>query len=306
MLPDAGEEATAIKEERMRARWGKRAFGLTLVGGLATAAAAVAATVQISGTTLTSNGGTANWDPTTGTDACRSANAYSPVDDGNITSPRSASDAFDDGLVVFVGTKFGLAAFDQPNNKGDLKGQTLKVGPQFAGPLVVSRTDSGLPGSPTLRDLVTLRNPNPKPFKGSLVVDTNLGSDTSTVVVGTSSGDTTVTTADRWTVTADSPTAPSDPPVTLVYYGKGKVLAKPIKLMKIPGSGKSKDCATTRFNLSLPAHSTRYMLFFAEMHSDNPSALSSAKKFNKKHLSSALLKGISRKDQKDVLNWDLG
>ena len=44
-----------FRQERMRARWGIRTFGLIVVGGLITAVAAVAATVPIAGTKLHSN-----------------------------------------------------------------------------------------------------------------------------------------------------------------------------------------------------------------------------------------------------------
>ncbi len=291
----------------MRARWGTRTFGLTLLGGLALAAAAVAA--PIGGTVLPSNGGTANWNPVNdGTAYCfnSSSQGYSPVNDGNITSPRVVNDAFDNGLNLFVAAKRGpYSRFTDPNGKGKLKGSTLAVGPAKVAGLEVSRSDTGLAGSPTLRDLIKLQNPRSRAFSGTLIIDSNLGSDSTTVVTGTSSGDTKVTTADRWTVTADSPTAPTDPPVTLVYYGTGTVRSRPTKLLHVPG-GASPDCATTRFRVTVPGHSTRYMLLFAEMHGDSTTARAGAKKFNKKRLSSALLKGISTRVQKNILNWDLG
>jgi hypothetical protein len=288
----------------MRGKRGKRVFGLTVVGGLATAATALAATVPISGTTLQSDGGTALWNPVNSTNACLSGPGYSPVEDGSMLAPRPASDAFDDGLVVLLGKKSGVLSFNDPDGNGNLKGQTLNVGPAKVAGLDVSRSDAGLPGSPTLRDLVKLQNPSSKAFSGVLVLDSNLGSDTSTLVTGTSSGDKKITTMDRWTVTTDDKTAPSDPPVTLVYYGSGTVRSKASALIQTPGHGS--DCATTEFHVAVPGHSTRYMLFFAEMHADNPSALAAAKKFNKKHLAGALLKGVSSRVQKNILNWDLG
>jgi hypothetical protein len=292
----------------MRARWGTRTFGLMVVGGLITAVAAVAATVPIAGTKLHSNHGAAVWDPyNSGIAYCMSNTApvYTPVADGKITSPRTASDAFDYGLNLFLAAdNLPLVAFVDPDDNGNRKAQTLRVGPTNLAGLQVSRTDSGLPGSPTLRDLIKLRNPNAGAFNGKLVLDTNLGSDGSTVVIKTSSGDTTVTTGDRWTVTADALTQPGDPPVTIVYYGKGAVRSKPTQLIHTPGN--TSDCATTQFHVRVPGHSTRYMLIFAEMHSSNNGAVASTDKFNNKHLSSALLKGISSSVQKDILNWDLG
>jgi hypothetical protein len=282
---------------------GKRVFGLTLIAGLATAATSLAATVAIEGTVLESNGGTASWEPVNSSGACILTTAYSPVDNGHITSPRAAGDAFDRGLVVFLTKKGSRAPFNDADGNGNLRGQTLRVGPANVAGLEVSRTDAGLPGSPTLRDLVKLQNPKSKAYSGYLIIDTNLGSDELTVVAGTSSGDKKVTTADRWTVTADSTTTPADPPVTLAYYGKGMVRSKPAELLKTPGNGQ--DCASTRFHVKVPGHSTRYMLFFAEMHGDSPAALANAKKFDKKHLTSALLKGIRSRVQKNILNWDL-
>ena len=158
----------AIEEERMRARWGRRAVGLTLVVGLVTAAAAVAATVPIGGTLLHSNGGTAAWDPSNASEAYCLSDAYpvySPASNGDITSPRNTQEAFDYGLNLFLAAKGqALSPFIDPDGNGNLKGQTLTVGPAHVTGLEVSRTDAGLPGSPTLRDLVTLQNPHASAF----------------------------------------------------------------------------------------------------------------------------------------------
>ena len=69
------------RREGMRARLGTRIFGLTMAGGLAAAAAALAATVPIDGTQLRSNHATAFWNPVNdGNDYCLSSvGAYTPV-----------------------------------------------------------------------------------------------------------------------------------------------------------------------------------------------------------------------------------
>jgi hypothetical protein len=70
---------------------------------------------------------------------------------------------------------------------------------------------TALPGSPTLRTLMTFANPGATDVTTQIVVSANFGSDSDTGFRATSSGDTNVTTADRWTVSSDKDTTPGGP-----------------------------------------------------------------------------------------------
>jgi hypothetical protein len=261
---------------------------------LAFAAVAFGGGTPIDDVELEADGGLAVFDPGT---------FYTPVDDGEYDG---ASDAFDRGLMLWINEQ----RFRVPGNTGTESGEQLTTGPvKFAG-VNVTRIDRALPDSPTLRALVKLKNPKKKVLRRTITVESNLGSDDDTVVHATSSGDTVFNRKDRWGVTTDGDVPPSDPPVTLVHYGKGKnVREKPV-LQLGPGGASSTvigdEAARVRFELTLGKRKTSYLMFFVELEAETDDAISNAAKFNAKKLSADLKDGLSKGVQKRILNWDLG
>jgi hypothetical protein len=63
---------------------------------------------------------------------------------------------------------------------------------------------------------------------------------------------------------------------------------------------------TIEMRIRVPAHSTRYLLFFTEMtDNSNDTALLSAQKFNNVGQGSPLLNGIRPGVRNNILNWNL-
>lgn len=267
---------------------------------LALAGTAGAVSTPIDSVSLT-GGGSTTWDPTSWTDndGCLGG-AYSPVDDGAFGAK---SDAFDGGLNlhVYSSTLKGFVGFADADGNGDLVGQALTVGPTKLSGVKITRTDEALSGPPALRSLVKIVNPARKNVTRVLSWCSDLGSDVDTGVRSSSSGDKAFTSHDRWVVTSDDPTTPSDAVDTHVLYGKGahspSVLCNP---------GKKSDCVGVEFRVTIPAKSTRYLLFYTELHDTNANATASANKYNNKHLNATLLSGLSSTVRHRTLNWDLG
>ncbi len=265
--------------------------------GLASQQAIVAGMTAIGGVTLAGGGGSL-WDPEVGFISCGVGPGYVPVADGSMDN----SDAFDGGLNLSVNGTF----FNVPDASGNLNGQQLTVGPRSLDGLRVSRIDRALGTSPTLRDLVKFRNPTSGGIAATIVLDTNLGANSATVV-RSSSGDTTFTKADRWVLTDDEAT---DPTVTHVYYGK-QAMEKIVGVQEAPGGVPGNDCIRVKFKITVPAGGTRYLLFFLQMHDSTDqgagyvASKNDAQKFNDPRLNENLLVGISGHTKAKVMNWDL-
>jgi hypothetical protein len=167
----------------------------------------------------------------------------------------------------------------------------------------VSRVETALASSPTLRSLIVIRNGSGQGKTRDFVWDSDLGSDGDTTVLGTSSGDTTFTTADRWAASSDDATTPGDPPLVHALYGRGQVREKVVEVVEPLAAGEA--CVTVRFSVRVPGNSTRYLLFFSEQWDTNARALAGANKYNDPNLSRRLLKGISNQVRNRILNWNL-
>jgi hypothetical protein len=297
-------------QQRRRRACAAAVTGAACLSLIAIAAqSANASNVSIDRVALASGGGVgqaALWDFERASTLCAlgSAVGFSPVGDGafgGTVGNDEQVDAFDDGLEIGVnGTPFN------PTGKASVSGGQAIVGPAtVANKITVTRTERGLPNSPTLRSVVALRNTGTHAVTPTIVWDSNLGSDGQTVDQRSSSGDTTFTKGDRWVVTSQgaTPDTSDDPPVTHILYGKGK--AKKVSTVEFaPDAGQ--QCLSVDFAPRLPAGKTRYLLFFTEMHSTVAAAKGSVHKFDRAGLSRALLSGISPKVRKHILNWDVG
>jgi hypothetical protein len=278
------------------------ALGAATGATLLLAAVALAVQTPIDGVELEAAGGDAVFDAENHSDECGAtgdgACFFTPVSDGQAFGQ---SDAFDGGLALGVEGQ----PFVDDDDEGDLTGQQLTVGPVKLARLQVTRIERALPGSPTLRTLVKLKNTKrKKSLKRRIVLSSNLGSDGDTAVRRSSNGALFFTPTDRWVVSSDDPTSAnlSDPPLTFVQYGKGKPKVKPLHAALLQG----RDAMTVSFDVRLAGNRTGYLLFFTEMSETNESAISGASKFNAKKLNPDLKAGLSKKVQKKILNWDLG
>jgi hypothetical protein len=284
---------------------GAVAVALGFVVAAAWAGGAVIDDVELNG------GGPTIWDPSNeendfGDDCSTPTQGliYAGVDDGEYDG---TDDGFDAGLVLLVNG----SSFVDGDGSGDLGAEQLRVGPEKLGKLKVTRTERALQGSPTLRSLVKLKNTKrKKAVKAELLWGSDLGSDELTGVRGSSAAPAAfLTTSDRWVVTSDDAVDPGDPPVTHVFYGKGKVKERSntVPDTATPPGDEAATCVSAGFKVKVPAHKTRYLLFFSEMNDpdDNAGAIEAAEKFDSKRLSRPLRTGLSKGVKKRIVNWDL-
>lgn len=254
--------------------------------------------VALTGFNLT--GGGASWN--VNNDAASSGFGASPcVADPHSYSPAvdassgAQPDAFDGGLMEIVaGT-----TFKDPDAMGTQSGQTLTVGPKKIAGLKVFQTDAALSGSPTLRLLLGFTNPSRAAISTNVVVDSKLGDGTSEGIDDSSTGDTTLSSADRWVITYD--TVGSDPAVTEAFAGKGAGT----KLAAIVKQPADDGCITVRYHMKIPARSTRYLLLFAQVHLMTSDAEADAAAFDSVNSSSTLVAGIGAHVRAKILNWKL-
>jgi hypothetical protein len=281
-------------------RWSSRGV-LAAVGSFVVVLlmAGVASAIPINDVGVLVGGGPTEWDPfdrtTTGCLPDQRP-GFTPVDDGSFDGN---GDAFDTGLVLSV----SRIAFRDPDNNGQLSDEQLHVGPGPAGELRVERVERALQGSPTLRSLIVFHNPGDKARERRIQWDSNLGSDGDEGVRGTSDGDTSFELNDRWLVTSDAAADANldDPPLVFVLWGRFAD-RRTTAILEAPGDG----CLTIQMRIRVPAHSTRYLLFFTEMHDDdNDDAVQSAQKFNNVGPSSPLLNGLGPGVRNHILNWNL-
>jgi hypothetical protein len=280
----------------------RRVLGIALVAFLLAAApAAYAANVVIDDTDLTGGGGT-TWDPENDTYACTNPpapNGFIPVDDG---STASRDDAFDDGFVAWVGGLNGHI-FHDPDDNGNRKGQRLSVGPSSTNGFKVSETETALQASPTLRMIYQFKNTTGHTLKRAIAIETNLGSDDDTTIDASSSGNQSWSRSDRWLVTHEDPfDASADPVVSQVWFGK-HAAKRPVAIKHSDGG--EPDCFLTTFKLGVKPHKVRDLMFFAEMNNTIGAGVQKAHKFNKRHLSHKLLKGLGNRVRNRIVNWDL-
>jgi hypothetical protein len=229
------------------------------------------------------------------------------LDPDDETPILSQNDAFDDALQLVVDG----AAFDDADDTGDLvtdaTGQALTLGPEEmsvgeAGTLNVSLEYKALSSEAKLRTFVTFQNPTGSDIPAPIMWDSNVGSDEDTTVAGTSSGDTSFTTGDRWLVTFEAfeDTAPSDPVNTFVLFGPGSPAVTSSSAVL------DEDCLSVGYDITVPAGQTLYLLFFNQLSQTNEDALADAPvQFDTNPaLGSDLVSGLSQDALLGVLNWD--
>lgn len=181
---------------------------------------------------------------------------------------------------------------------GDLDGRDLVVGPAQVSGLETMVIYRSMPKTSVLRMLIRVKNRGDREKTRSLRLLTNVGSDSSTVVAKTSSGDDRFKPSDRWVISADSLETPGDPVVTQVHGGKGGAA-------RAVAERYDDDYFQVRTRVQVPAHATRYVLLYLQVSPTVPEAKQAAKAFNDRNLSRQLLGGTSEGLQNKVLNWDL-
>jgi hypothetical protein len=243
---------------------------------------------------------------------CFATEGFQPIDDGEYTNGVfDSTDAFDGGLLTVVnGT-----TFNDSDGNGVGTAHQVWVGPETIDGLKVSRVERAFTTSPTLRSLVAFKNPTAAPIAATVLWDSAMGSDDSEKTRASSDGNHKFTTADLWAVTSDSGTTISDPAVTFVVAGPGSPAEPPAQVVNAPETADADmvktnpdpaGCVTLKYKFKVPANSTRYLLFFTQMHASNAAAATTAARFTAIKPGSTFFKGLSPAVRKRILNFDLG
>ncbi len=206
---------------------------------------------------------------------------------GGGTVSTTLSDAFDgyNSLCVSLTGATGPCTDGDPaftiysdNGAGTLDGacgnRQLNLNPQTIGAVQVSRKVFVPSNDEFIRWFNSFTNTSGAPVTISVVTANNLGSDTGTTIVSTSSGDATVTTADRWVTTFENfvGTTSNDVRLGHVLWGPGAAVG----LSGITFANGS-DTPFWSYSLTLAPGETRAILNFA---TGQPSRVEAAVKSN--------------------------
>jgi len=243
-------------------------------------------------------GGT-EWDMTNGSSGCATSSGVA-VSDGETdpddeTDMGSQSDAFDGGLVLEVDG----STFQDSDSTAELAGQTLMTQDSFGG-LEVIREDTAMTSSPTLRTLTTFDNVSSEDISATVVWSSNLGSDDDEEVRGSSDGNSSYDLSDGWVV-SDDDTSDNDPALTFVLFGGGAPQVTTDSI--VDGDTFGTGCFSVDFEITIPAESSRSLMFFTEMNQTTADALNAGPSFDSIEATSDLLGGLSSADLLGILNW---
>ncbi|WP_374604251.1 hypothetical protein [Arenimonas sp.] len=219
------------------------------------------------------------------------------------SGPTGASDAYDHAWVIFVnGVPYSVGP------TVDLTGTTYTGPASLMSGLNVSVQYHFVPGDAVARILVTLQNPGASAVAVPVQVSNNWGSDSTTTIRATSSGDAVVGTDDRWIITSDS-YGPSDPVNLSVMYGEGAGVVPAAYTTTVFGCAGAEGLGTT-FNMNVPAGQTQRLMMFAGlggvMENNNTvlSAQASASFFaSLDSLDPAWIVGVGQAELDSIVNW---
>jgi hypothetical protein len=227
------------------------------------------------------------------------------IEDGTLDA---LQDSFDNALVVFVdGTVVSAGASDLV----DRTGETITVPAQVISGLNVTLQYQAAPSSATLRGIVTLTNPSADPIVTTLTVATNVGADGASVIDGTSSGDASFTTADRWVVTSDSTPCCFRPAIIHVLGGPGGAGLSTASQTVFQFSNDGTTPADNgegilgAFNVTVPGGATRSFMFFSQLHATGADAVTAAAAFDS-NPAGELVAGLTAEQLAQIVNFDFG
>lgn len=238
---------------------------------------------------------------------------------GNGIEPSGIAFGFNDAQISGHGDAYdGAWAFtvdglwvDAPGNTADLTGSILTTPTVSRSGLNVNVQHYYSPTSSLARIMLVMQNPSAAPITATVQAFINYGSDGGTIYQLTSSGDSAITTADRWVVSSDS-SGPSDPVNTSVMYGPGSPRVVPAYYGTTVFNRAGSEGLGAGFNVTVPAGQTRSLMFFAGLGgvtvADNTlaSAISAANQFNSlSTFAPDWLSGLSAQQQQNVVNWAL-
>ena len=213
----------------------------------------------------------------------------------------SQNRAFDEGLTLWVDSKGFVAPLDSTHT-----GETFTAGPLTMSDLAVTVQYAAAAHSATLRTLASFTNPTAADITADVVVATNVGSDHTTGIRGTSTGGVDFTPAEHWVVTSDDPTTPVDVVNIHVVSGPNDPPLLPASVSTtVFGCIGPTEGILAEFPVTVPAGQTRRLLFFNGLAPTNEQALMDAAAFDTNPAAGGdLLAGVAPSDLLQVVNWN--
>ncbi|HLF69776.1 MAG TPA: VCBS repeat-containing protein, partial [Actinomycetota bacterium] len=259
---------------------------------------------------------------------CDSTKPGFTVYDGSLNATSTVERAFDTGATLWVkgsGPTDPFVQFNATATTGtvDLVGRTITTGIQTLSGLTTRMQYYVATNTATLRTLATFENPSTSTVTVTVSFQSNSGAEDQAqipttmagVVTGTSSGDSNLTTADRWALqghTVETTTAmvthvlygPNSPSVTPSAASTLVSFACPAPVPPLPGSG-SKDGIRADYILGVPGPGVRSLMWFNQLHITAAEASTAAVSTfdNNGSLGADILSGLTPTDLFRVANW---
>jgi hypothetical protein len=199
------------------------------------------------------------------------------------------SDAYDVGMVLD-----GFA--ESTSGFQDASGRSFLLGPSTLSGLSATRSIY-VPNDDTFARFVdSFTNPTTSTIAATISYRTNLGSDGSTQVIATSSGDLNVATDDSWILTDDSSDGSGDPAVGHLFYGPGSLTPSSIN--------RSGDDITWSFPISVAPGEMVSLMSFAVQNFNRASAEATIRRIA--DLEVGTLDAFPIDAATAIQNWSLG
>jgi Ca2+-binding RTX toxin-like protein len=208
---------------------------------------------------------------------------------GNISN--GTSDAYDGGLV-FSGYSPATPEATEDGGREVVTAATT-VDTHFSVKRKIYVPGSGTRGYARFLEIITNNSTSAQSY--SLILNTNLGSDSSTQLIRTSSGDATLGATDRWMITDDAD-ASGDPSMAHIFANnQGNV--KPA--VTVPSTGNIQY----QYDLSFNPGETKIVMHFASQNPDQATAISTAQWLA--GIPTEVLSGMSAAEKNQVVNFAL-
>lgn len=285
-----------------------RLLGTNLLNGLTAQQRQEVLNWDLSGT-ATLTGGGATWTITNDLGTSNQSASGGEIDDvypglgfGVLDAAVSShGDAVDGGMMLFVNNQ----QFVAPTTGNSQSGRTYTTGEVAMSGLNVKVQYHAMAHQPVLRSLVSFRNPTNADITIPVSWATNVGSDSNTTIVSTSSGDRKFTVDDRWIITDDSGTVNDDPALTHVLYGFGNPTVKPTAVSQTVFRSFGTQGVLADYQITIPANSTRSLMFFNGVNGLTDSAQGHTALYESVAAlrSNNLLEGLSTQQLNEILNW---
>ena len=181
---------------------------------------------------------------------------------------------------------------------GESGGRELRIGPEARGDLQVTRkifvpVDDGF-----ARFLEILENTGPQDLPASVRIQIDLHTGQATLIVTTSSGDSAFDASDDYLITDDEEDESRAPTIVHAFSGPGAAV-EPSSVTASSGS----DLVRYRFDVTVPAGGRVILMHFASQNPNQAVARVSAERL--RNLEGSALKGLSREEQEDIVNFDV-